>query len=301
MAFGWHQFIGGHCILMFISWKLASEMLKVVPILAGAAGFYGQSLRKITKKVQDALAKSTAVAEEAISGVRTVRAFAREDQERARYGQAVETAFELAKKRAWLGAGFAGGISFAGFGAIVAVLWVGGYMLADGEMAFGTLTSFMLYTFTVAFSIGALSSLYEDFAKALGASERIFDLLDRHNALSDGEAVLGHVNGEVVLESLDFAYPTRPDAPVLSDFNLKLSAGEAVALVGPSGGGKSTIAQLLSRFYDPTAGQILLDGKNIVSFTKSSLREQMASSLKNPFCLRLYRRKYSLWQPQCNR
>ena len=274
--------IGAVCILLFISWKLASVMLLVVPIVAAAAGFYGQALRKISKKVQDALAKSTAVAEEAISGVRTVRAFAREDQERGRYGQAVEKAFGLAKKRAWLGAGFAGGISFAGFGAIIAVLWMGGYMLADGEIDFGTLTSFMLYTFTVAFSIGALSSLYEDFAKALGASERIFDLLDRNNTLDEGEVVLGDVRGEVLLENLDFAYPTRPDAPVLSGFNLKLAAGEAVALVGPSGGGKSTIAQLLSRFYDPTAGKILLDGQEIVSLTKSSLREQIGVVSQEP-------------------
>lgn len=274
--------VGAISILMWTSWKLTLVMLLVVPIVAGAAGFYGRALRNISRQVQDALAESTAVAEEAIAGVRTVRSFAREEQEGQRYGRAIEVAFDLAKRRALLGAGFAGGISFAGFGAIVAVLWVGGGMLADGEMAFGTLTSFMLYTFTVAFSIGALSGLYEDFAKAIGASERVFGLLDRQNELPDGAQQLDSIEGALSLEELTFCYPTRPEATVLRQVTLSLSPGEIVALVGPSGSGKSTVAQLLSRFYDPQSGVIKLDGTDIRELSKDWLREQIGVVSQEP-------------------
>ena len=198
--------VGAISILMWTSWKLTLVMLLVVPIVAGAAGFYGRALRNISRQVQDALAESTAVAEEAIAGVRTVRSFAREEQEGQRYGRAIEVAFGLAKRRALLGAGFAGGISFAGFGAIVAVH---GLVVACWPRRDGLWDPDLLYAlpFTVAFSIGALSDLYQDFAKAIGASERVFGLLDRHNELPDGAQQLDSIEGALSLEELTFAIP----------------------------------------------------------------------------------------------
>ena len=173
-------------ILIWTSWKLALLMLAVVPVIAIGAGWYGRILRKISRSVQDAFAEANSDCRREHRGIRTVRSFAREAHEHERYKSGIEAAFQLAKKRAWVGAWFSGLISFAGYGSIVAVLWYGGHLLASGEMDFGELTSFMLYTFTVAFSLGALSGLYEDFAKAIGASDRVFELLEREPEQPDG-------------------------------------------------------------------------------------------------------------------
>jgi ABC transporter fused permease/ATP-binding protein len=276
------QVVGAVAILAWLSWKLTIVMLAVVPIVAAGAGLYGRLIRRVSRKVQDALADSTAVAEETLAGVRTVRAFARERHEEQRYGSAVMRAFELARRRAWLGATFQGAVSFAGYGSIAAVLWYGGRMLSDGTMSFGELTSFLLYTFTVAFAIGALSGLWEDFAKALGASERVFELMDRKPEVSGGRERLPRVQGQVRFDDVGFAYPSRPEMPVLAGFTVQLEPGEAVAVVGPSGAGKSTVAALMSRFYDPQAGAILLDGKPLSSLEPSWLREQVGVVSQEP-------------------
>ena len=227
--------VGAISILMWISWKLAVLMLAVVPIVAAAAGVYGRMLRNVSRQFQDALGQATAIAEERISGIRTVRSFAREPLEVGLYAGQIENAFLIAKKRAFYGASFSGIISFAGFSSIVAVLWYGGTLLVDGEIGFGALTSFMLYTFTVAFSIGALSGLYEDFAKAVGASERVFELLERECQVGDGETEISKPIGRISFDGIDFSYPMRPDVPVLKAFHLVIEPNEVVALVGSSG------------------------------------------------------------------
>jgi ATP-binding cassette subfamily B protein len=276
------QAIGAIGILMWTSWRLTLVMLAVVPIVAAGAGVYGRMLRKVSKQVQDALARSSEVAEETLAGVRTVRAFAREDREVERYGGAVQESFELARYRARLGAVFTGGVSFLGYGAIAAVLWYGGVLLSDGMLGFGDLTSFLLYTFTVAFSIGALSGLWSDFAKAAGASERVFELLDREPEVQPGGLRPDAVRGQVGLQDVHFAYPTRPEAPVLTGLTLTLEPGQVVALVGPSGGGKSTVAALLSRFYDPDAGRVQLDGQDFSELDAGWLREQVGVVSQEP-------------------
>ncbi|MFM2247971.1 MAG: hypothetical protein RL071_4046 [Pseudomonadota bacterium] len=274
--------IGAIGVLFWISWKLTLVMLAVVPVVAAGAGIYGRLLRTLSTQVQDALARSSAVAEEALSGLRTVRAFAREAHEVERYRAAVDDGFALARKRATMGAGFTGLVTFAGYSAIAAVLWMGGTMLVEGTLSVGDLTSFLMYTLTVAFSIGALSSLYEDFSKAIGASARVFELMDRQPEQKTGGARPAAVRGEVSLQDVHFAYPTRPDAPVLQGLQLELAPGEQVALVGPSGGGKSTVAALLSRFYDPQGGEILLDGAPLRSLDAGWLREQVGVVSQEP-------------------
>lgn len=274
--------VGAIGILMWQSWQLTLLMLAVVPLVAIGAAFYGRSLRRISKQVQDALAAATAVAEESLSGIRTVRAFAREALELDRYSAAVTGAFELARRRAALGATFQGVVSFAGYAAIGVVLWYGGVLLINGQMTMGELTSFLLYTFTVAFSIGALSGLYEDFSKAVGASSRVFELLDRQSVVVSGDQKVDALRGEVALSEVVFAYPTRPEAPVLQGLTLSIHPGEVVALVGPSGGGKSTVAALLSRFYDPQGGQIALDGKPLETLDADWLREQVGVVSQEP-------------------
>lgn len=274
--------LGAIAILAWTSWQLTLVMLAVVPLVVLGAMFYGRILRRISRKVQDALASSTEVAEETISGIRTVRAFAREGAEDDRYRERVDAVYELARERAWIGALFGGGMSVAFGGAVAVVLWYGGSLLVDGTMSIGELTQFVLYTFFVAFSLGALASVWEDFMKAVGASDRVFQLMDRSPGVSSGDKQLGELVGGVRFEGVRFAYPTRPDIDVLTDFDLTLKPGETVALVGPSGGGKSTVASLLSRFYDPNEGAIALDDVPYAELDPDWLRRQVGVVSQEP-------------------
>ncbi len=274
--------LGAVGILLWTSPKLTGVMLIVVPVVVLAAGFYGRLLRGVSREVQDALARSTEVAEETLSGIRTVRSFAREDRESARYGTAVDHTFELARRRARLAATFGGTASFAGYSAIAVVLWYGGTLLVQGEMSMGELTAFLLWTMTVAFSLGALAGLWEDFQKALGATERVFVLLDRKPTVVSGERTIEGVEGQVRLQDVRFAYPARPDQVVLDGIDVQLDPGQVVALVGPSGAGKSTVASLMSRFYDPERGRLLLDDVPYDELDTDWLREQVGVVAQEP-------------------
>ncbi|HBP16328.1 MAG TPA: ABC transporter permease, partial [Planctomycetes bacterium] len=267
--------LGALVIMTISSWRLTLVMLAVVPLVAVGATIYARMLRRLSKQVQDALADATAVAEESLAGIRTVRSFAAEGREAARYEGAVEASFELARRRARLRGVFHGATTFLGYGSIAAVLWYGGRLVTAGQLSFGGLTSFILYTFTVAFSIGALTSLWGDLAKAVGASERVFELIERAPAQPLGGRRPAELRGEVRFAEVDFAYPTRPDLPVLRGFSLTLAPGETVALVGPSGAGKSTVAALLARFYEPERGQVLIDETPAAELDADWLRERI--------------------------
>ncbi|MCB9778969.1 MAG: ATP-binding cassette domain-containing protein [Alphaproteobacteria bacterium] len=274
--------LGAVVILFVTSWKLTLVMLSVVPLVVVGAAFYGRMLRRISRDYQDALARATTVAEETIAGIRTVRAFSREPAEVDRYGESVEESFGLARKRARVGAWFRGAAGFFSYSAIAAVLWYGGVLLAEGQMSMGELTSFLLYTLTVAFSLGALSGLWEDFAKAIGASQRVFELIDHVPQVAGGEERLPELRGEVALRGVHFAYPSRPDHVVLDTIDLELHPGTVTALVGPSGAGKSTVAALLSRFYDPQDGRIEIDGTDLRDLDPAWLREQVGVVRQEP-------------------
>lgn len=274
--------LGAIGILAWTSWRLTLVMLALVPVAVIGALFYGRWVRKLSRKVQDALARATEVSEETLGGIRTVRAFAREDAESERYGARVEESFALARVRARVNAVFGAIAAFAGYGAISGVLWYGGVLLAEGALSMGELTSFLLYTFTVAFGIGALGGLWQDFQRAIGASERVFELIERRPTVEGGAETLPAVRGAVRFEGVDFAYPTRADVPVLEAVELHIDPGEVVALVGPSGGGKSTIAALLSRFYDPVAGRVRLDGADLRALDADWLRRQVGVVAQEP-------------------
>lgn len=273
---------GGIAILFYTSWRLTVVMLSIVPVVVLGAVIYGRMLRALAKQVQDALARATEVAEETLSGIRTVRAFAREEQEIGRYGTAVDASLTLARKRSRLGAIFAGAVSFAGYGAVAAVLWYGGTLVLRGDMQVGDLTAFILYTLTVAFAFGAVSDLWADFMRAAGASERVFELMERAPKLSPGPHRLPRVEGAVAFSDVGFAYPARPDVRVLQQLSLALRPGEVVAVVGPSGAGKSTLAALLSRFYDPQSGTITLDSHDLRTLESDWLREQVGVVSQEP-------------------
>jgi ATP-binding cassette subfamily B protein len=223
------------------------------------------------------------VAEETIAGIRTVRSFARESHEVGRYEEAVDRSYRLAARRAFAMGGFRGFIGFIGYGAVALVVWYGGRQVIRGDLTLGELTAFLLYTGIVAVSIGGLAGLYAEFARAAGASERIFELLDRKGSLEmGGGEPVGEVTGRLRFEGVDFSYPARSDIAVLRSFELTVEPGEVIALVGPSGAGKSTVASLIPRFYDPTRGRITLDGNELQRFDPRSLRQKIGAVMQEP-------------------
>ncbi|WP_225413350.1 ABC transporter ATP-binding protein [Stigmatella hybrida] len=275
--------VGGVALLFYTSPTLTLLMLSVVPAVAVSAVVYGRRVRKLSKEVQDALAASNEVAEESLSGVRTVRAFAAEKHEVARYRSAMDKAFELARRRIRHSSTFMAVASFGGFAAAVVVLWYGGRLVVEDKLSVGGLTSFLVYSLFVAFSLGALAELWADFMRASGAAERVFELMDRLPTIptSGGERP-ARIEGRIELREVNFAYPTRPDTQVLQGIDLTIAPGEIVAIVGPSGAGKSTIASLLTRLYDPQEGRILLDGQDLRTLDPEWLRQQIGVVAQEP-------------------
>lgn len=278
--------VGGIALLLWMSPRLTAIAMVIVPLGAVGGAVFGRYVRRISQKVQDALAASTVIAEEAIAGIRTVRSFAREDEEVERYDGAVEESFRLASQRALAFGGFGGFFGFMGYGTVALVVWYGGRLVADGQMTLGALTAFLLYTGLVAVSLGSLANLYGDFMRAVGASQRVFDLIDSAGTIEQrsGERGTGaeKLTGALRFENVDFAYPSRPDVTVLSGFDLEASPGEVIALVGPSGAGKSTVASLIPRFYDPTAGRIVADGTDLRDLEPHDLRSQVGAVMQEP-------------------
>lgn len=277
------QAIGCIVVLFYMSWRLSLVMVAIVPIVAIGAAVFARTVRTLSKKTQDALAAAASVAEESLGNVRTVRAFARESSEVERYGKSIDESFNLGRKLAIAYGFFQGAIGFAASTAIAAVLWYGGTLVIAGQMGVGDLTSYMLYTLFLSFALGGLSGLYSDFNRAIGASERVFELLDRVPAIpGQVGSKLPEVVGTMRLEGLSFAYPTRPEVQVLKGVDLELRPGKVLALVGPSGSGKSTVASLLLRFYDPAEGVVRLDGHDIRELDTHWLREQIGIVSQEP-------------------
>jgi len=276
--------VGALIALSLISLKLTLVMIAVVPVTVIAAALYGRALRRLSREVQGRLSEANSVAQEGISGVKTVRAFGREAWEVERYHATLERTFTLARRRAKLGATFQGGVSFASYTSIAAVVWYGGRLTLEGSLSLGSLTAFMLYTFTLAFSVGALSGLWEDFSKALGASEALFELLSRRPTVEGGLETLPPegARGALRFEGVSFSYPSRPEVEVLKGFTLSVAPQQMIALVGGSGGGKSTIASLIERQYDPQKGQISLDGLPLTALSLESLRGSLGVVSQEP-------------------
>jgi ABC transporter fused permease/ATP-binding protein len=277
------QLVGGIALLIYTSPRLTLLILAVVPAIAIGAVAYGRRIRRLSRKVQDAIAEGQAIAEESIAGIRTVRAFAAEEAERGRYGGAIDRALDLARRRIRASSLFMAATSFAGYASAALVFWYGGKLVAREEMSAGDLTSFLVYTLLVGFALGALADLWADFLRSLGAAERVFELLDRRPGLVNaGGRALERLDGAVALEGIQFRYPGRPDVVVLDDLSLAAAPGEVVALVGPSGAGKSTIAALLLRFYDPDHGTVRVDGVDLRELDPLWLRRQIGLVAQEP-------------------
>ena len=277
------QIFGGLAVMLYTSWRLTLLMLVVVPVVQVGVVLYGRYVRGLARETRDVLAESMEIAEESLSSIRTVRAFGREGFESDRYGERVDAALALASRRALAQGLFQGASGLFFFSAIALVLWYGGVLALQGAISLGDLTAFMLYTLFVAFGVAGWSGIYGNLMRAVGASERVFELVRRETEmpLSGGDR-LPRVRGHVRFRAVNFAYPARPEAPVLRAVDLDLEPGRIVALVGPSGGGKSTIAQLIARFYDPQEGQVSLDGHGLETLDPTWLREQVGSVAQEP-------------------
>ncbi|PKH68246.1 multidrug ABC transporter ATP-binding protein [Flavobacterium sp. ALD4] len=271
--------VGGVALLATESIKLTLLMLSVVPLVAVAAVVFGRFIRKFSKSVQDQVAESQVIVEETMQGISIVKAFANEWYEIARYDGKIKEVVKLAIKGGKYRGYFASFIIFCLFGAIVAVVWFGVRLSISGEMSVGQLISFVLYSTFVGASFGGIAELYAQIQKAIGATERVFELLEetpeKINSKQNASS-LEKIRGNVTFKNVAFSYPSRKEIKVLKDVNFTANFGQKIAIVGPSGTGKSTIASLLLRFYDIDSGEILIDGKNIYDFELENLRGNMS-------------------------
>ncbi len=255
---------------------LALLLFVILPIIA-----FGRQVRRLSRASQDRVADSSALAGEKLNAVPTVQAFTQERHETTRFTDSVEAAFNTARSRIRARASLTAIIIVMVFGAIVLVLWQGARSVLEGSMTAGVLSQFVLYAVLVATSIGALSEVWGDVQRAAGATERLMELLSSRSDIVAPinpmplPAPLPGVTGEIRMEHLLFHYPSRPDHTALTDFSLHVRAGETVAVVGPSGAGKTTLFQLLLRFYDPAKGRIVLDGVDIAAADPVAVRARI--------------------------
>jgi len=266
--------VGGIIIITITNPRLTLVMLGIIPIVILSATYYGRYVRKMSTRVQDRLAEANSVLNESLAAIRIVQSFVREQYERTRYRDKIRDALEIAVRRAVASGGFIGFIILVVYSGIVIVLWVGSRMVVTGQITAGELIAFVLYTFIVGGSIGGMSELYGQFQNAIGATRRVFEILDTNPEIRDPENAqpLPEVRGHVRIADVAFTYPDERNLPVLKGVNVEAQPGEVIALVGPSGAGKSTLVTLLPRFYDVTSGEITVDGHDLRSVRLADLR-----------------------------
>jgi subfamily B ATP-binding cassette protein MsbA len=265
---------GGIVIIAITNTRLTLVMMAIVPLVILAARLYGRYIQRLSTRVQDQLAEANSALEESLSAIRIVQSFVREEYERLRYRQRITDALRLAVKRSLASGGFIAFIILVVYSGIVVVLWVGSRLVVSGQLTAGELVAFVLYTFVVAGSIGGMSELYGQFNHAIGATRRVFELLDSQPEIRDPEnaRTLTDVQGRVQIIDAHFSYPDERSLPVLKGVSIDAQPGEIIALVGPSGAGKSTLINLIPRFYDVTEGAILIDGHDIKTVRLADLR-----------------------------
>ena len=278
--------VGGIALLTLMQPRLTLTALAVVPLVVGSALFFGRRLRRMTVSVQDKVADATAVAEEAFSQIRTVQSFVQEPAERQRYGERIGESVRAALVRANIRGVFFGVLTFSTFVGIVFVLWQGGLLVLEGKLTPGELVQFLLYTITIAAAIGALASFFSSYQEAVGAAERVFEILEMDPAIKDPDsprALPVPPRGSVAFNGVYFRYQRDAALPwILEDISLTCEPGEVVALVGPSGGGKTTLVSLLPRFWDVDRGRVLLDGIDVRELPLAGLRSAIGIVPQDP-------------------
>ena len=270
--------VGGVVLLIIISPLLSLTVLTFLPVVIIAGAMFGRRLRRISAEFQDRIADANSLAHESISAIRVVKWFSGEGPITAQYDRDIAASYRTAIRRARLSAVFMPSITLVGFSTVALVLWVGGRLVARGDLTAGQLVTFLLYTLTVAGAIASFTGLYTQVQNTLGASRRVFELLGEPPEVAvPGLPIEPDVSlGSVRFEGVGFEYAGR-DMEVLVDIDIEIDAGEVVALVGPSGAGKSTLVQLIPRFYDVVTGRVLVDGVDVRDRDIASLRHRMAA------------------------
>ncbi|MEO5560775.1 MAG: ABC transporter transmembrane domain-containing protein [Dokdonella sp.] len=277
--------IGGAIAMILTSPRLAGFTVLVIPAVVLPIVVFGRRVSKLSRESQDRIADASATASETLNAVHTVQAYTREPQESQRYRDAVVLALATARKRIMMTGTLTALVILLSFGAITLVLWMGAKAVIAGTMAVGVLSQFVLYAVLAAGSVGALTEVWGQVLRAGGALGRIGDLLDTRAEIAtpaSAETLTKPVRGTIRFEQVEFRYPSRPDRAALHDFTLEIQPGQTIALVGPSGAGKTTVFQLLLRFYDPLSGRITLDGADLRAIALPDLRGSFALVPQDP-------------------
>ena len=277
-------FFGGFALLMITSAKLTSYLFLMVPIVIIPIVILGRRVRLLGRESQAKVADISAHAEESLNAIRAIQSLTLEDYEKKRFAEHVDGALQAANSRIRTRAFLTALVILLVFGAIVTVLWLGGHDVLTGNITGGQLSAFVFYSVVVAGAVGAISEVVADLQRAAGAGERLAELLSIEPQITspeDNNQVVIH-EANIDFEDVTFFYPTRPDRPAVENFSLEVEAGKTIALVGPSGAGKTTIFQLLLRFYDPSNGRIRLNGLDIKDIPLARLRASIGLVPQDP-------------------
>jgi ATP-binding cassette subfamily B protein len=276
---------GCMAMMLFTSVKLSLLTIACIPVVLLPIGLLGFRVRRLSRTVQDRVADVSSQVDETLHEIRTVQAFAHEDLEVRTFGERVESVFEAAVQRSGALAMLIAVVITLAFGAVGVLLWVGAHDVFAGRLSVGTLAAFVFYAVIVANAMFVLTEVYGELQRAAGASERLLELLatePRIRAPANPAPLPQPARGEVAFEDVTFFYPSRPATPALDHLSLAVRPGEVVALVGPSGAGKTTVFQLLLRFYDPSSGRILLDGVDLREVDPREARRRVAVVSQDP-------------------
>jgi ATP-binding cassette subfamily B protein len=277
--------IGGLVMLALTSLKLTLLVLAGVPVVIVPIVLFGRRVRRFARATQDRIGDVGAYLDESLHEIRTVQAYGHEDRDRRDFGARVEAAFETALRRIRQRATLVAAVIVLVFGAVGVILWIGGHDVLAGRISPGQLSAFVFYAVIVAGAVGTISEVIGDLQRAAGATERLFELLAVQPDIGAPSRPIGLPEpspGTVAFENVTFRYPSRPDLAALERFTLEVRAGERVALVGPSGAGKTTVFQLLLRFYDPQAGIVRVDGVDLTQADPRRARTRLALVPQDP-------------------
>lgn len=270
--------VAGVSLITYLSWKLTLFMLATFPVLVISAIVFGKFIRKISKKAQDELANTNIIVEETFQSIQAVKAFTNEQFEVNRYTKSLNKVLQEALKAATLRGGFVSFIIFALFGGIVGVVWFGARLVAEGDLILADLLTFIFYTAFIGGSVGGLGDIYAQLQKTIGASDRILEILEDPSemdvTLTENKPPIAF--GKIEIQDVHFSYPSRPSVEILKGISITIEPGQKVAIVGTSGTGKSTLAQLMMRFYQPNAGTIRMGGHDIQDLDVLTWRKMVA-------------------------
>ncbi|KAL6863208.1 ATP-binding cassette permease mdl1 [Amphichorda felina] len=273
----------GFAIMIWTSPQLTGLLLLMFPPIAVGAFFYGRAIRNVSRSIQKNLGTLTKIAEERLGNIKTSQAFVGEVQEVGRYNKQIRKIFALGRKESLIAATFFASTGWAGNMTVLAMLIVGGSFVRSGSMSLGDLTSFMMYTAFAGSSLFGLSGFYSELMKGVGAASRLFELQDRKPGIHQTTGVpVKSAQGPIKFSDVSFAYPTRPAVKIFNGLNFEIPSGSNVCVVGPSGGGKSTVASLLLRFYNPTSGTVSINGVDISTMNVKSLRRRIGMVSQEP-------------------